>query len=357
MWQAISLRGAASSLAFLNELWWAESAAVREQRKLRLLAAVYRTRADRSASAAAASANVLTALNAAQVPLCGLQLAGIQAPGVDLSGGLLDCTDLARANLTGASITRAHLRNVSFEDADLSGALVGERPHVQTDTVTGVNTMDISPDGHLVVTGDYSCSIDLWDAHTGHHVHNLFTTSGSAASVEFDRRGERVLAASDDGTVMVWNVLTRTVALSTNVKHIRNATWAPDGATIAFGCVDGKTLLYDLASKSVQHTLDGHLGVVVTVGFSADGRYMATGSEDRRVRVWELPSARLAVQTDLLRGGVVAVAFDPRGGAFAAGRLSSRRSGPGTAGSDRPRCAQRTKTRGSLFTTCSRRKS
>jgi WD40 repeat protein len=68
--------------------------------------------------------------------------------------------------------------------------------------------------------------------------------------------------------------------------------FSPDGRVLAAGSTDGKVVLYDVASKKIARTLEGHLGSVNGVRFTKDGQRLFTTSSDGSVRRWDLTSDR-----------------------------------------------------------------
>ncbi|THU75537.1 WD40 repeat-like protein, partial [Dendrothele bispora CBS 962.96] len=115
-------------------------------------------------------------------------------------------------------------------------------------TPSGINCLDISPDGSMLVTGLANGEIIFWDTKTsvpmgdpcrGH--------SHSVTSVAFSSDGERIVSGSDDNTVRVWNA----------------RTGAPE-----------------------RDSFQGHSDKVTSVAFSPGGEKIVSGSDDKTVRVW-----------------------------------------------------------------------
>ncbi len=90
--------------------------------------------------------------------------------------------------------------------------------------------------------------------------------------------------------------------------------WSPDGQIIATGGVDGRVILWDVATSSAQRVFIGHIDRVVALAFSPDGRTLASASWDRTVRLWDVAGqqARHRVLSGHT-GFVAAVAFAPDG--------------------------------------------
>jgi WD40 repeat protein len=111
-----------------------------------------------------------------------------------------------------------------------------------------------SPDGAMVAEGfsDGSASgrvggyAAIWESKSGHQAVPLMGPTDDVTSIDFSPDGDRVVASSTDGTVILWNTA---------------------GTQLA--------------------TLRGHRSRVNSVRFSRDGRWLLTTAEDGTARVWE----------------------------------------------------------------------
>ena len=65
-----------------------------------------------------------------------------------------------------------------------------------------------------------------------------------------------------------------------------------DGARLVSASYDRSVKVWDTTSGELLHTLHSHTGNVECVAFSPDGRRLASGGEDRTVRLWETATGR-----------------------------------------------------------------
>jgi WD40 repeat protein len=104
-------------------------------------------------------------------------------------------------------------------------------------------------DGRQLVTGGKDGRLTLWDTETGRKIDAVQrATNGEFVSATFSSDYRRIISASEDCTVQVFDAVT--------LERI--------------------------------HTFRGHLGPIRCLAVSPDGKFLASGSTDRSVKLWEL---------------------------------------------------------------------
>ncbi len=111
--------------------------------------------------------------------------------------------------------------------------------------------LTFSPDGKLMVTGDFDSTARIWDIAT-HRL--IWTVAGFGDTVS-------AVAFSSDGL-------------------------------LAAGSRDGSVKICDIRTKRVLMTLIGHKACIEQVAFSHDGRTLASGSDDSTLKLWNLLTGR-----------------------------------------------------------------
>jgi WD40 repeat protein len=209
---------------------------------------------------------------------------------------------------------------------------------VRPESVRPVNSAVFSPDSkYVLVTGDNNmveywdldserASIykvvrtltDGWQITTVEETKRLQGHVGPVCSAAFSSDGARVLSASQDGTLKLWDVKGAKEGheIRTLTGHqgtVLSACLSPAGKHALSGGSDGRVVLWDLESGAMARVFSGHKGAVHSVAFSPDGKLIASGGEDKTVRTW---SAETRTQLDVFEGHtgpVLSVSFSSDG--------------------------------------------
>ena len=134
---------------------------------------------------------------------------------------------------------------------------------------------------------------------------------GQIVAASFAPSGERLLVASSDGRVGVYDRGGRRLGLLPRQHSVTAATWSPDGKLFAVGTFDGNVSVWPAGLGGPTRTIDTP-SPVTALSFDEKSLLVASGTH---VRLVDLATGR--TRTVAFSSGVLAAALDPTGQVFA----------------------------------------
>ncbi|KAL9022558.1 MAG: hypothetical protein Q9185_000268 [Variospora sp. 1 TL-2023] len=143
-----------------------------------------------------------------------------------------------------------------------------------------------------------------------------------AAATINGRVSERLVTASDDFTIYLWDpssTLKPLARLLGHQKQVNHVTFSPDGLLIASASFDNAVKLWSARDGAFIATLRGHVGPVYMACFSPDARLLVSCSKDTTLKVWDVRGGKLREDLPGHRDEVFAVDWSPDGGMVGSG--------------------------------------
>ncbi|KAI8929897.1 WD40-repeat-containing domain protein [Entophlyctis helioformis] len=185
------------------------------------------------------------------------------------------------------------------------------------------HTASIRHDGKLLVAGDASGLIQLFDLSSRAILRTLRGHTGGVHVTKFFPDKTRILSASDDKTVMVWDIPSETPirVFREHTDYVRAAAIAPNNdSLIATGSYDHTVKLWDVGSDTSMMTMRHGAPVEAVLFFPGGGLLASAGGN--RVKIWDiLAGGKLVHSFSNHQKTVTSLALDGTGSFLLTGSL------------------------------------
>ena len=176
-----------------------------------------------------------------------------------------------------------------------------------------VNDCAFSPDGTKILSASSDGTLKLWNVETGEDLMTFRGHSFEVTACVFSPDGKNILSGGNDHTMKLWDVETG-VEILTFKDHlfgIKACTFSPDGITILSASDDLK--LWSTKTGSEILTFKGHSQSVQDCAFSPDGKIVLSASNDKTLKLWDVETGAIIRTLIGHSSGVKSCIFSPDG--------------------------------------------
>lgn len=157
-----------------------------------------------------------------------------------------------------------------------------------------VNSLAFNNDGTLFASGADDDRIGVWSVTDG-LIRFLGGHGGDVLSVAFSpTAASRLLSASTDDTIRLWDVLNTNVTPRIFAQHnddVNGVAFFPDGRQFISVSSDTSIMIWNLDTGTVIESFNDHDAAIWAVSLSTDGNMMFSGADNGIGRLWDLKNA------------------------------------------------------------------
>jgi len=189
------------------------------------------------------------------------------------------------------------------------------------------------PRGDQLAVADASFSLKLWDIGRDTESTALQGHQGPVLAIAFDPQGRWLAAGGEDGRITLWRPDTqmRLGDLQAHEGAVTRLAFSPDGHLLASSSHDRSVKLWNVHAAEVEklpvnvrhqkqiqilnehRTLSGHQDIVFGISFSPDGQWLSSVGRDGQSLLWNVATGSIQQQHQHAAGPMYCTAIDPRG--------------------------------------------
>jgi WD40 repeat protein len=128
----------------------------------------------------------------------------------------------------------------------------------------------------------------LYDTRTWQAIEEADLSPRQFISVDFSPDGKQLVTGEDGGTVQLWEThpLRPTAVIGRHAARIKSVDFSPDGKQVISAGDDKLVALWDVRSQKLVTRIGLHTAPVYAVAFAREGNRLISGGHDHSVRLY-----------------------------------------------------------------------
>lgn len=158
-----------------------------------------------------------------------------------------------------------------------------------------VKAMSISHDGAVLATVGLDSTAKVWNAMNRELLHSFYDRVDKISAVDISSDGARVVTGSTLGSCKIWSPNRNISILEGHTNLVTCVCLSIDGSIVVTGSDDMTAIVWSSSTGKVIRRLRGHQGSVTSVAISANMANVVTGSLDQTAKLWNLDTGELSL--------------------------------------------------------------
>ena len=192
-----------------------------------------------------------------------------------------------------------------------------------------MNSVAYTHDGTKVVTASDDGKVKIWDTSSGHCIVTFADHSSGVTALETPRMKRNVVfSAGLDGTIRAYDLVRyRNFRTFTGPERLQFTCLAVDssGEVVAAGSLDSFDIhLWSVQTGQLLDRLAGHEGPISSLAFAEQTSMLVSGSWDHTIRVWDVFGRSAQVEPLQMTSDIQCIAIRPDGKELCAAGLDGQ---------------------------------
>ena len=189
----------------------------------------------------------------------------------------------------------------------------------------GTVSLSVRPDNMDLAAGGFNEIFGIWRKEDKYVLYGKIKRHSGIINL-MKHRGEEILSASSDGTVMLWNSSSGEILRKIEIKGETLQTIACSPSLLAIS-IKSKFNFDDFKDRGIRvwnsneeiYNLKGHKDDVMALAFNKNATLLASGGKDRTVMIWKLDNIKDSFSPGRQEGSVESLCFNSDGTILASG--------------------------------------
>jgi WD40 repeat protein len=158
-----------------------------------------------------------------------------------------------------------------------------------------VTSVSWNRDSSRIVSASADKTVKIWDAGNGELLNTLEGHSHQVTSVSWNQDNSKIASGSSDKTIKVWDSGNGELlnTLQGHSKGVNSISWNYDSSRIVSASYDNTIKIWDAGNGEILNTLTGHFQAVISVSWNHDGSRILSGSDDKTIKMWDAANGQL----------------------------------------------------------------